>query len=390
MQKLRAQHYRMNSDLAKKISKDKTRKTLSQISRPSTIFKTPKSNPTSILNSPISQNPKIKNFIKTSTKSQISHSSKSSLVSSTSSSKKTLNFTQSIDQFFRQSDDFIGKTIENKYQVVSKIAEGGFSKVFKVVALDTHENFAIKVAKREFKCKRAAQNEVKILKTLKAYENIAEMVEEFLFEGSRCIVMKLYEMNLYNLLVKTAFEGLPIKILKVVAKQMLSCLSSFDKIQMCHGDFKPENIFIKDLKSMKVKVGDFGCSFVGKMENPGYMQSRFYRAPEIIMGLPCDCSIDMWSFGCIICEMYTGAPLFQGRDNSDQLAQIISIIGPPPDSMVETISDELKTTVKNTLHNKNIQNELRCTQEFADFITGCLKYTSRLTPDAALAHSWMN
>ena len=390
MEKLRAQHYRMNSDLAKKKSKDKTRKTLSQISRPSTIFKTPKSNPTSILNSPLSQNPKIKNFIKSSPKSLISHSSKSSLVSSTSSSKKTLNFTQSIDQFFRQIDDFIGKNIDNKYEVVSKIAEGGFSKVFKVVALATQENFAIKVAKREFKCKRAAQNEVKILKTLNSNENIAEMVEEFLFEGSRCIVMRLYEMNLYNLLVKTAFEGLPIKILKVIAKQLLICLRDLDKVQVCHADLKPENVFIKDLKSMKVKVGDFGCSFVGKMENPGYMQSRFYRAPEIIMGLPCDCSIDMWAFGCIVCEMYTGTPLFQGRDNADQLTQIISIIGPPPDSVVEMISDELKTTVKSTVHSKTIQNELRCTQEFADFVTGCLKYSSRLTPDAALAHSWIN
>lgn len=61
-----------------------------------------------------------------------------------------------------------------------------------------------------------------------------------------------------------------------------------------------------------------------------YIQSRFYRAPEVILGAPYTCSIDMWSFGCILAELLTGFPLFPGENENEQMACIMEICGVPP------------------------------------------------------------
>jgi serine/threonine protein kinase len=61
-----------------------------------------------------------------------------------------------------------------------------------------------------------------------------------------------------------------------------------------------------------IKVIDFGSSCFVNERMYTYVQSRFYRSPEVIMGLPYGCEIDMWSFGCIVAELYMGYPLFPG------------------------------------------------------------------------------
>ncbi len=66
-----------------------------------------------------------------------------------------------------------------------------------------------------------------------------------------------------------------------------------------------------------------------------YIQSRFYRSPEVLLGLPYDTSIDMWSFGCILVEMHTGLPLFDGKNELDQMHKIIQVLGMPPQQMIE-------------------------------------------------------
>lgn len=65
-----------------------------------------------------------------------------------------------------------------------------------------------------------------------------------------------------------------------------------------------------------------------------YIQSRFYRSPEVILGLPYDTAIDMWSLGCILVEMHTGTPLFGGQDEREQIGKIVGMLGLPPTSMV--------------------------------------------------------
>ena len=97
-----------------------------------------------------------------------------------------------------------------------------------------------------------------------------------------------------------------------------------------HCDLKPENILVKRKDKSGIVVADFGS---GCLENEivyTYIQSRFYRAPDIILGLfPYTQQIDMWSFGCIMIELYTGFPLFPGTNEKEQLQLIIDVIGMP-------------------------------------------------------------
>lgn len=91
------------------------------------------------------------------------------------------------------------------------------------------------------------------------------------------------------------------------------------KSRIIHCDLKPENILLRSKSRTDIKIIDFGSSCHVNERMYTYIQSRFYRAPEIIFGIPYDLAIDMWSFGCILVELYTGFPLFPGESEEDQL-----------------------------------------------------------------------
>ena len=66
-----------------------------------------------------------------------------------------------------------------------------------------------------------------------------------------------------------------------------------------------------------------------------YIQSRFYRSPEVLLGIPYDMAIDMWSLGCILVEMHTGEPLFSGANEVDQMNKIVEVLGMPPKHLLD-------------------------------------------------------
>lgn len=102
---------------------------------------------------------------------------------------------------------------------------------------------------------------------------------------------------------------------------------------MIHCDLKPENILLRkkeDNKGYHIKIIDFGSACWKNNIVYSYVQSRFYRAPEISLGIwNYDCSIDMWSFGCMIAELFTGIPLFPGESEEELLALIMELWGLP-------------------------------------------------------------
>ena len=105
-------------------------------------------------------------------------------------------------------------------------------------------------------------------------------------------------------------------------------------LQIIHCDLKPENILLKSTHSTEIKLIDFGTScFEGHLCYT-YIQSRFYRAPEVMLGIPYTSAIDMWSLGCILIELHLGYPLFAGENESEQLSMIIEYLGIPPPYMI--------------------------------------------------------
>ena len=100
-----------------------------------------------------------------------------------------------------------------------------------------------------------------------------------------------------------------------------------------HCDLKPENILLRNANKSGLKIIDFGTGCFEGSQLYKYVQSRYYRAPEIILGVDYSCAIDMWSLGCILGELFLGFPLFPGEDEAEQLALIVEYLGTPPNSL---------------------------------------------------------
>jgi len=91
-----------------------------------------------------------------------------------------------------------------------------------------------------------------------------------------------------------------------------------------------------------VKLIDFGSSCFENEQIYTYIQSRFYRAPEIMLGITYTTAIDMWSLGCILAELATGFPLFPGKTEPDQMSLLVEMLGLPPINLLEVRFCQLK------------------------------------------------
>jgi serine/threonine-protein kinase PRP4 len=114
-------------------------------------------------------------------------------------------------------------------------------------------------------------------------------------------------------------KGLSLEAVRSYGMQLFIALNHLKKNRIIHADIKPDNILMsKDTKV--VKLCDFGTAFpVEENTLVEYLVSRYYRAPEIVIGFTYDYAIDMWSMACTLYEIYTGRFLFDGRSNNEML-----------------------------------------------------------------------
>lgn len=122
--------------------------------------------------------------------------------------------------------------------------------------------------------------------------------------------------------------------MRTYAKQLFIALKHLRNCGVLHCDIKPDNMLVNEAKNV-LKLCDFGnAMFAGKNEVTPYLVSRFYRAPEIILGLQYDHPLDIWSVGCCLYELYTGKVLFPGLTNNDMLRLHMELKGPFPKKML--------------------------------------------------------
>ncbi|KAG2459887.1 DYRK4 kinase, partial [Polypterus senegalus] len=162
------------------------------------------------------------------------------------------------------------------------------------------------------------------------------------------IIRNKKRLNLYELIKKNNFQGFSMALIRRFAYAILKCLQLLHREKIIHCDLKPENILLFQKGQGTIKVIDFGSSCYEHQRVYTYIQSRFYRSPEVILGHPYGMAIDMWSLGCILAELYSGYPLFPGENEGEQLACImevpISFIIPTPITMsIEVITIDQRT-----------------------------------------------
>ncbi|XP_078424650.1 homeodomain-interacting protein kinase 2 isoform X5 [Cetorhinus maximus] len=239
-------------------------------------------------------------------------------------------------------------SMTNTYEVLEFLGRGTFGQVVKCWKRGTNEIVAIKILKNHPSYARQGQIEVSILARLSTESaddyNFVRAYECFQHKNHTCLVFEMLEQNLYDFLKQNKFSPLPLKYIRPILQQVATALMKLKSLGLIHADLKPENIMLVDpvRQPYRVKVIDFGsASHVSKAVCSTYLQSRYYRAPEIILGLLFCEAIDMWSLGCVIAELFLGWPLYPGASEYDQIRYISQTQGLPAEYM---LSAGTKTT----------------------------------------------
>ncbi len=258
------------------------------------------------------------------------------------------------DEYF----DYIvrsGEKFLDRYEIDSLIGKGSFGQVVKAFDVVEQDYVAIKIIKNKRPFLQQAQIEVRLLELMNAHSNtnfnlntagdvndslgnyIVKLKGHFMHRNHLCLVFELLSYNLYDLLRNTNFRGVSLNLTRKFAQQLCSALMflSSNELSIIHCDLKPENILLCNPKRSAIKIVDFGSSCQLGQRLYQYIQSRFYRSPEVLLGLSYDMAIDTWSLGCILVEMHTGEPLFNGHNEFDQMNKIVEVLGMPPLHMLE-------------------------------------------------------
>lgn len=234
-----------------------------------------------------------------------------------------------------------GEVLDNRYTVFGYTGQGVFSNV--VRARDAHkgsQEVAIKIIRNNEMMHKQGLKELEMLRRLNNADpddkyHCLRLYRHFFHKKHLCLSFESLSMNLREVLKKYGKNvGIHIVAVRSYAQQLLFALKLLKRCNIIHADIKPDNILVNETKSI-LKLCDFGsASLVSENEITPYLVSRFYRAPEIILGLRYDTPIDLWSVGATIYELYTGKIMFPGHSNNQMLKLFMELKGKIPNKII--------------------------------------------------------
>ncbi|KAK0621742.1 hypothetical protein B0T17DRAFT_494869 [Bombardia bombarda] len=231
-----------------------------------------------------------------------------------------------------------GEVLDSRYQLSSALGRGMFSGVARAVDIATKKNVAIKIMRNNDALRKGGFTEIAILQKLNTADpenkkHVIKFERSFEYKGHLCMVFENLSLNLREVLKKFGNNvGINMNATRAYAYQIFLALGHMRKCSIIHADLKPDNILVNENRNV-LKICDLGTAIdrsdaaTASTEITPYLVSRFYRAPEIILGLPYDYAIDVWSIGCTLYELYTGKILFTGDSNNQMLRNIMEIRG---------------------------------------------------------------
>lgn len=213
----------------------------------------------------------------------------------------------------------------NEFLILREINRGSYGSVLETINLKNNNKYALKIIRNEDRFRKQSKHEITVLKNLneKNYKNkypIIKFYGYFNFKNHICLIFELLsDMNLGDLLKKTKYKGLEIKNVIKFSRQIAYAIKFIHNLNFIHCDLKPQNIVLVNKKKCKIKILDFGISRLDKyINNYFYIQSLYYRSPEVFEKKNYNKKIDIWSYGCILAELYTGFPFIYGNDEDKQ------------------------------------------------------------------------
>jgi len=211
---------------------------------------------------------------------------------------------------------------------------------------------AIKIVRNVKRYYESAKIEADIIEDVnrrgkRGVTHCAIMYDTFSFQGHYCMVFECLGPSLYDFLKGQKYHPFPIHCVRDFAKQLLETLEFLHSFRLIHTDLKPENILLLNGRkitqregfsipeSTRIKVIDFGGATYDDEKKGTIVNTRQYRAPEVILGVGWSMPSDLWSIGCILAELYQGELLLATHDNIEHLALIERVVGPFPRKMLK-------------------------------------------------------
>ncbi|CUG85687.1 protein kinase, putative [Bodo saltans] len=247
---------------------------------------------------------------------------------------------------FEEAKDFPivpNTVIAGRYQILQYLDSAAFSRAVKCLDLKHKHEVCIKIIRNSKDFFDQSLDEIKLLQWINAQGNaddhcVLQLYDFFYFKEHIFIVCELlrdnlYEFSKYNREQEAEFYFTLARV-QHIARQVLTGLAFIHDMNLMHCDLKPENILIKSYSRCEIRVIDFGSSCFTTDNLSSYIQSRCYRAPEVVLGCHYDGRIDVWSVGCILPELLTGTVMFHNKTVSGMLARIAGVCGPFPERML--------------------------------------------------------
>ena len=283
--------------------------------------------------------------------------------------------------------------IAYRYQILSTAGSGAFSRVYRCFDHKLHRPVAIKIIRGKEECLQYSEIEAEIQGSLHS-NHIVAFYEAFSWRGLFCFSMELLYTDIYSIIETKKYGILKPSIIRRVTYQILQALSLLASKKVVHADIKPENILAVDPNIEQVKLGDFGTSCYEDSQLFSYIQSRYYRAPEVLFGIHYDSQIDIWSLGCVVYELITGEPLFPAENEEELFKMITIMIGPPP---IDVFIDgskfhEFDLSFGMMIDKPSLPSKIALLPTgMAQFIQNSIVWDpeKRITPDQALQLKWM-
>jgi len=293
-----------------------------------------------------------------------------------------------------------------RYHNLSPVGSGAYGQVCsaddsRIVLKDGVKlKVAIKKLSRPFQSAIHAKRTYRELRMLKhmRHENIIGLLDVFTpatsLESFNDVYFVTHLMGAdLNNIVKT--QKLSDEHVQFLVYQILRGMKYVHSAGIIHRDLKPSNIAVNE--DCELKILDFGLARPTENEMTGYVATRWYRAPEIMLNwMHYHQTVDMWSVGCIMAEMLTGKALFPGTDHIDQLTRILVLCGTPNEETLSKItSEEAQNYIRSLpkMERKNFSEVFKGANPLAiDLLEKTLDLDSdkRITAEQALAHPYLS